>query len=176
MLWSDSTSLWPCFSCPYCSLSPWARIKWTWCAHSAVILLCFSLQWLIRRVLLCGSCHFTHGYVKPVGGCSHAAVNVCVSMHDCVMKYWSVLSSTIGWPLAGFLSLDFYFSCRLYLSGVAFFPRTVVHIGTANLIWTHDRANPSQLQNEKAVGSDSIPTASIGSPSQILVPFAARNR
>lgn len=27
-----------------------------------------------------------------------------------------------------------------------------------NLIWSYDRANPSQLQNEKAVWSESIPT------------------
>ena len=42
-----------------------------------------------------------------------------------------------------------------------------------NLIWTHDRANPSQLQNEKAVWSESIPKASMESFSQMLVPFAA---
>lgn len=43
----------------------------------------------------------------------------------------------------------------------------------ANLIWSHDRANPSQLQNEKAVWSESIPKASMGSFSQMPVPFAA---
>lgn len=32
-----------------------------------------------------------------------------------------------------------------------------MQIRKANLIWTHDRANPSQLQNEKAVWSESIP-------------------
>lgn len=42
-----------------------------------------------------------------------------------------------------------------------------------NLIWTRDRANPSQLQNEKAVWSESIPKASMESFSQMLVPFAA---
>ncbi len=48
-----------------------------------------------------------------------------------------------------------------------------VQIRKANLIWTHDRANPSQLQNEKAVWSESIPKTSIGSLSQMPVPFAA---
>lgn len=48
-----------------------------------------------------------------------------------------------------------------------------MQIRKANLIWTHDRANPSQLQNEKAVWSESIPKASMGSFSQMPVPFAA---
>ncbi|KAF3693759.1 Glutamate receptor 3 [Channa argus] len=48
-----------------------------------------------------------------------------------------------------------------------------VQIRKADLIWTHDRANPSQLQNEKAVWSESIPKASMESFSQMLVPFAA---
>lgn len=54
-----------------------------------------------------------------------------------------------------------------------YFPRRGVQIRKANLIWTHDRANPSQLQNEKAVWSESIPKASMGSFSQMPVPFAA---
>lgn len=158
----------------WCTLSPWVRIKWTWCARSTMALLCFSLQWLIRRVLLCGSCHFTHGYIKPVGGCSQAAVRVCVSMHDSVMKYWSVLSSTVGSTPTQFLSLNFIFSfpllswCRVFI-----LPWRGVQIRKANLIWTHDRANPSQLQNEKAVWSESIPKTSMGSFSQMPVPFAA---
>lgn len=53
------------------------------------------------------------------------------------------------------------------------FARRGVQIRKANLIWTHDRANPSQLQNEKAVWSESIPKASMGSFSQMPVPFAA---
>lgn len=54
-----------------------------------------------------------------------------------------------------------------------YFIRHGVQIRKANLIWSHDRANPSQLQNEKAVWSESIPKASMGSFSQMLVPFAA---
>lgn len=46
-------------------------------------------------------------------------------------------------------------------------------IRKANLIWSHDRANPSQLQNEKAVWSESIPKASMGSFSRMPLPFAA---
>ena len=101
------------FSCPQPLLSPWVRIKWTWCARSTMTLLCFFLQWLIWRVLLCGSCHFTHGYVKPVGGCSPAAVRVCVSMHDCVLKYWSVLSSTMGSPRRDSCPLILFFFSSL---------------------------------------------------------------
>ena len=72
-------------------------------------------------------------------------------------------------------------SCPLILFFPAFFisvvwlyfPQRGAQIRKANLIWTHDRANPSQLRNEKAVWSDSIPKASIESSSQMLVPFAA---
>lgn len=48
-----------------------------------------------------------------------------------------------------------------------------LQIREANFIWTHDRANPSQLQNEKAVWSESIPEAWMESFSQKPVPFAA---
>lgn len=58
-------------------------------------LLSFSLQRLIRRVLLCGSCYFTHGYVKTVGGSSQAAVHVSVSMHAEVFYH-----STINYLVA----------------------------------------------------------------------------
>lgn len=54
-----------------------------------------------------------------------------------------------------------------------YFSQRGVQIRKANLIWTHDRANPSQLQNEKAVWSESIAKASMESFSQMLVPFAA---
>lgn len=82
----------------------------------------FSLQWLIQRVLLWSSCHFTHGFIKPVGGSSQAAVRVCVSMHDSVMKYWSVPSSTVR-PAAGRHScpLILFFPSVFYLGGVALF-------------------------------------------------------
>lgn len=96
---------------PLCSLSPRVRIKWTWCARSAVALLCFSLQWLIQRVLLCGSRHFTHGYIKPVGGHPQATYRVCVSMHDS----HEILRSHIFEPLVDqrFLSLRFLFPSLL---------------------------------------------------------------
>lgn len=54
-----------------------------------------------------------------------------------------------------------------------YFPQRGVQIRKATLIWTHDRANPSQLQNEKAVWSESIAKASMESFSQMPVPFAA---
>lgn len=161
-----------CFSCPLCSLSPWVRIKWTRCARSTITFLCFSLQWLIRRVLLCGSCHFTHGYIKAVGGCSQAVFLVCVSTHGCVMKYWRVLLSTIGWPAAWFLSLNFIFFVPSFILVLCLhFSLHGVQIRKANLIWSHDRANPSQLQNEKAVWRESIPRASMGSISQMPCPL-----
>lgn len=65
------------------------------------------------------------------------------------------------------------FSSLLYLSGVALFSAAWRADQEVNLIWTHDRANPSQLQNEKAVWSESIPEASMESFSQMLMPFAA---
>lgn len=51
-----------------------------------------------------------------------------------------------------------------------------VQIRKANLIWSHDRTNPSQLQNEKAVWSESIPTTSMGSLSQTPCPLQPRQR
>ncbi|CAB1429990.1 unnamed protein product [Pleuronectes platessa] len=63
--------------------------------------------------------------------------------------------------------------CRLSGGRIEIETARGAQIREANLIWTHDRANPSQLRNEKAVWSDSIPKASIESSSQMLVPFAA---
>lgn len=59
---------------------------------------------------MCGSCHFTHGHAKPVGGCSQATACVCVSMHDCVDEIlkWSVtLWSAVWSPSPVFVSLNY---------------------------------------------------------------------
>lgn len=159
-----------CSSWSLCLQSPWVRIKRTWCARSAIALLCFSLQWLIRRVPLCGSHHFTHGYIKPVGGRSRAAYRVCVSMHDSLMKYWRALSWTISWPAIPVPSFSFSPSAFILLPWRRL-SQHGVQIRKANLIWSHDRANPSQLQNEKAVWSESIPRTSMGSFSQMPCPL-----
>lgn len=160
-------------SCSLCSQSPWVRIKRTWCARSAIALLCFSLQWLIRRVLLCGSRHFTHGYIKPVGGRSRATYHVCVSMHDSLMKYWRALSWTIGWPAIPVPSFSFSPPAFILLPWRCLSQHSV-QIRKANLIWSHDRANPLQLQNEKAVWSESIPRTSMGSFSHMPCPLQPR--
>lgn len=58
---------------------------------------------------MCGSCHFTHGHAKPVGGCSQATASVCVSMHDCVDEIlkWSVTPWSAVWaPSPVFVSLN----------------------------------------------------------------------
>lgn len=129
-------------------------------------LLSFSLQQLIRRVLLCGSCHFTHGYVKPVGGSSQAAVHVSVSMHNCAVKYRSVLSfyhQLFGSRQCHSLIVIFQPHPLPPLKKISvvwlYVAQCGLQIREANFIWTHDRANPSQLQNEKAVWSESIPEA-----------------
>lgn len=41
-----------------------------------------------ERVVLCGSCHFTHDYVKPVGGLMQATVHVCVSVQDSATQWY----------------------------------------------------------------------------------------
>lgn len=140
-----------CSSCSMCLQSPWVRIKWTWFARSAIALLCFSLQWLIRSVPLCGSRHFTHGYIKPVGCRLRATYRVCVSVHDSLMKNWRALSWTIGWPAISVPSFSFSPPAFILLSW-HHLSQHGVQIRKANLIWSHDRANPSQLQNERPFG------------------------
>lgn len=160
----------PCSSCSLCSQSPWVRIKRTWCARSAIALLCFSLQWLIWRLPLCGSRHFTHGYIKPVGGRSRATYHVSVSTHDFLMKYWRALLWTTGWPTIPVPSFSFSPPAFILLPW-RHLSQGGVQIRKANHIWSHDRANLSQLQNEKAAWSESIPRTSMGSFSQMPCPL-----
>lgn len=120
--------------------------------------------------IVCGSRHFTHGYIKPVGGRSWATYHVCVSMHDFLMKYWRALLWTIGWLAITVPS--FYFPPPAFISlPWRRLSQHSVQIRKANLIWSHDRANPSQLQNEKAAWSESIPRTSMGSFSQMPCPL-----
>lgn len=134
----------------------------------------FSLQWLIRRVLLCGSCHFTHGFIKPVGGCSQAAVRVCVSMHDSVMKYWSVPSSTVRPLPAPFLSLNFILPFRL-LSGWRGFilPGVACRSGRQTSSGPMTELIHRSCRMKRPFGVNPFHKASMGSFSQMPVPFCS---
>lgn len=80
---------------------------------------------------------------------------------------------TIGWPAIPVPSFSFSPPAFILLPWRRLSQHSV-QIRTANLIWSHDRANPSQLQNEKAVWRESIPRTSMGSFSQMPCPLQPR--